>query len=231
MTCSGVMLLPKMRTEPVMRRMSLKTPARVRTRPLPAPTRNTAAMLSRNATEALLSSIHGLRCRHGQYVPETARATDGRVPDFGDFQEGRHALREWQDGEVDERTDRGVVVQRDEGIHLEAMQKDLDHYQARRLKLRVSGSVGGSAQMARNSTHGDRSCLSNEADEVELELALRGKCDTARDHEDNDGEPLAWLLQLERPRDEEDRNWCECLVYIVREGWLRDIELCLTFSI
>ena len=54
------MLLPKIRTEPVIRRMSLKTPARVRTRPLPAPTRKTAAMFNKNATDALLRRIHGL---------------------------------------------------------------------------------------------------------------------------------------------------------------------------
>lgn len=56
------MLLPKMRTEPVMSRMSLKTPARVRTRPLPAPTRKTAAILSRKAMNALLKRTKGLRC-------------------------------------------------------------------------------------------------------------------------------------------------------------------------
>ena len=60
MTCRGVIELPKISTEPVMSKMSLKTPASVRTRPLPALTRNTAAMLSRNATEALLRRIHGL---------------------------------------------------------------------------------------------------------------------------------------------------------------------------
>ena len=37
--------------------LTLKTPARVRTRPLAAPTKKTAAMLSKNATEALLIKI------------------------------------------------------------------------------------------------------------------------------------------------------------------------------
>ena len=60
MICNGVMLLPKISTDPVINRMSLNTPASVSTRPLPAPTRNTAATLSRNATNALLSRISGL---------------------------------------------------------------------------------------------------------------------------------------------------------------------------
>lgn len=59
-TCNGVIVLPKIRTDPVMRRISLKTPARVRTRPLPALTRKTAATLRRNATKALLKRIRGL---------------------------------------------------------------------------------------------------------------------------------------------------------------------------
>ena len=54
------MELPKMRTEPVISKISLNTPASVRTRPLPAPTRKTAAILSKNATDALLRRIHGL---------------------------------------------------------------------------------------------------------------------------------------------------------------------------
>ena len=61
MTCSGVIELPKIRTEPEIRRISLKTPARVRTRPLPALTRNTAATFRRNATKALLRRIKGLQ--------------------------------------------------------------------------------------------------------------------------------------------------------------------------
>jgi hypothetical protein len=77
-TCIGVIGVPKMSTEPVMRRMSyrhneyslsvagekgvftLNTPASVRTRPLPAPTRKTAATLRANAIDALLKSTHGL---------------------------------------------------------------------------------------------------------------------------------------------------------------------------
>ena len=59
-TCTGVICAPKMSTEPVMSRMSLNTPASVRTRPLPALTRKTAAMLSRNATSAFESRMSGL---------------------------------------------------------------------------------------------------------------------------------------------------------------------------
>lgn len=56
----GEMKVPNISTEPVTSKISLNTPARVRMRPLPTPTRNTAAILSRNATDALLRRIHGL---------------------------------------------------------------------------------------------------------------------------------------------------------------------------
>ena len=61
MICSGVICALKMMTEPVTSRMSLNTPASVRTRPLPALTRKTAAMLSRNATSAFESRRSPLR--------------------------------------------------------------------------------------------------------------------------------------------------------------------------
>ena len=53
--------VPQMRTEPVMRRMSLNTPASVSTSPEPAPTRKTAATLRRKATAALLRRMSGLQ--------------------------------------------------------------------------------------------------------------------------------------------------------------------------
>ncbi len=73
---SGVIWDPKIRTEPLMRRMSyvtrqktvhttsdtrhtLKTPARVRTSPLPTPMRKTAATLRQNAIAALERRIMG----------------------------------------------------------------------------------------------------------------------------------------------------------------------------
>ena len=69
------MVLPKMRTEPVMSRMSLNTPASVRTRPLPAPTRNTAATLRRKATAALLRRMSGL-CGVHKYTLAAVRTFD-----------------------------------------------------------------------------------------------------------------------------------------------------------
>ena len=59
-TCNGVICAPKMSTEPVMSRMSLNTPASVRTSPLPALTRKTAAMFSMNATIAFVIRMSGL---------------------------------------------------------------------------------------------------------------------------------------------------------------------------
>ena len=78
-TCKGETSTPKMRTELEIRRISyapvnthcyflnklteeqrtLNTPANVNTRPDPAPTRKTAAMLRRNATSALEKRIRG----------------------------------------------------------------------------------------------------------------------------------------------------------------------------
>jgi len=58
-TWRGVIWAPNRSTEPVINKMSLKTPASVRTNPLPAPTRNTAATLSKKATEALEIRING----------------------------------------------------------------------------------------------------------------------------------------------------------------------------
>ena len=49
--------------EPVMRRMSLNTPASVSTSPEPAPTRKTAATLRRKATAAFEMRMSGPRRR------------------------------------------------------------------------------------------------------------------------------------------------------------------------
>jgi hypothetical protein len=51
------------------------------------------------------------------------------------LEEGLEAFRKGQDGEIDEGADGRVVVERDEGIHLETVQEDLDHYETRSLEL------------------------------------------------------------------------------------------------
>ena len=130
-TCTGVICAPKMSTEPVMSRMSLNTPASVSTSPLPAPTRKTAAMFSRNAIAAFDSKIRGLGVAECVSPPAEERRRKRRVdaPDAHDLVEGRETLGEGQDEEVDQRAHRCVVVQRHERVHLHAVQEDLDHHQ------------------------------------------------------------------------------------------------------
>ncbi len=142
MICKGVIVLPKISTDPVIRRISLKTPASVRTRPLPAPTRNTAATLSRNATKALLRRIRGLwDVKRWEYM----RHTEGRdnIPNSHDFVEWCQTLRQRQDGKVDERAHRRVVMERDKRVHLETVKQDLNHHQSRRFKLHARRGSGG----------------------------------------------------------------------------------------
>ena len=55
-------------------------------------------------------------------------------------------------------------------------------------------------------TYGNGSCLSEEADQVEPEFAVRGKRNSGRDHEDNHSEFAVGLLNAERPGNEKDGN-------------------------
>ena len=59
----------------------------------------------------------------------------GNAPDAHDLIERRETLCEWKHSEVDERAHRCVVVQGHERVHLQAVEKDLDHDQARCLEL------------------------------------------------------------------------------------------------
>ena len=119
-TCNGVIELPKMRTEPVMSKISLKTPASVRTRPLPALTRKTAATLSMNATRALLNKISGLR-KQFQILGIRDRGLPNSSPDTHNLHEGRKTLSEREDSKVDERANGSIVVERHKRVHLEAV--------------------------------------------------------------------------------------------------------------
>jgi hypothetical protein len=57
-----------------------------------------------------------------------------------------------------------------------------------------------------DSTYGDSGGLSEEADEVETQLATRCESDAERDHGDYDGQFAIGLLDAERPGDKEDGN-------------------------
>ena len=124
-----------MSTEPVMSKISLNTPASVRTRPLPALTRNTAAMLSRNATMAFEIRISGLQGRSSKSDEYMRCIAVVNAPEAHDLIERRETLCEWKHSEVDERAHRCVVVQGHEWVHLQAVQKDLNHHQPRGLEL------------------------------------------------------------------------------------------------
>lgn len=155
--CKGVIVLPKIRTDPVIRRISLKTPASVRTSPLPAPTRNTAATLSKNATNALLRRIKGLKIERIQTRHRTKNnkdvsicALENRIcysPDTHNFIEWRQTLRQRQDGQVDDSANGRIVMEGNKWVHLEAVKQDLDHHQSRGFKLlgRVDPEVGKTA--------------------------------------------------------------------------------------
>jgi hypothetical protein len=55
-------------------------------------------------------------------------------------------------------------------------------------------------------TYSDGGSLSEEANEVETQLATRCESDTERDHADYDGQLAIWFLDAEGPGDKEDGN-------------------------
>lgn len=112
--------------------------------------------------------------------------------------EGREALGEGQRDEVDHGADGRVVVQGDERVHFEAVQQDLDHDEAGGLELRACQRAGGRGKSGYG-TYGDGSALYDEADEVEVELAVGGEGDASGDHEDDERELLIRLRDAECP--------------------------------
>jgi hypothetical protein len=61
------------------------------------------------------------------------------------------------------------------------------------------------------STYGDGGGLGEEADEVEMQLAVRREGDAERDHKDYDGQLAIGFLDAEGPGDKEDGNGCKGL--------------------
>ncbi len=82
--------------------------------------------------------------------------------------QGLKALDERHDNEVDDGADGRVVVERHNGVHLEAVEQDLDHDQARRLE-------------------DDGSALADEAEHLKVELAV-GSCLSAHVRSDAKGQ-------------------------------------------
>ena len=75
---------------------------------------------------------------HGSYVEAKGNGSIGKEnegADASELEERRKALCEWEDGEVDERAYGRIIMQRDEGVHLETVEQDLDHHQTRSFEL------------------------------------------------------------------------------------------------
>ena len=104
-------------------------------------------MFSRNATNAFVSKMRGLR--DGIRQPKTRFVREMEdAPDTHDLIERREPLRERQDGKVDERADGRVVVQRHERVHLQAVQENLNHDQPGGLELSAVSAIVSSAKYA-----------------------------------------------------------------------------------
>ena len=89
-------------------------------------------------------------------------------------------------------THRGVVMKRDQWVHLHTMQEDLNHDKPGRLE-------------------DDGQALDDEAEQIKTELAIGSEADAAGDHEDYDEQPLVHILDTEDPLDEENCDRVECL--------------------
>ena len=75
---------------------------------------------------------------HGGHIKAKGNSSVGKEDegaDASDLEERRKALCEWEDGEVDECAHGRVIMQRYKGIHLEAVEQDLDHHQTRSFEL------------------------------------------------------------------------------------------------
>lgn len=119
-------------------------------------------------------------------------------PEARNLHERCQAFGEGQDGEVDEGADRRIVVKRDERVHLQAVQKNLDHDETRSFKL-GDNSISPLPREKCGNTYGNGCSLRDEAYEVESQLSFGCQRDTARDHEHDDGELFTRLLQTEGP--------------------------------
>lgn len=118
--------------------------------------------------------------------------------------EGLKSLNEGEDERVDDGTDGGVVVERDNGVHLEAVEEDLDHDKTRGLEH-------------------DSGTLADEADHLKVELAVGGKGAADRDHQDNGKKASVGLLELEGKRDEENGNGVERLEHLDERDREREV--------
>lgn len=83
-------------------------------------------------------------------------------------------------------------MQRDERVHFQSVEEDLDHDEARGFE-----TYGGG--------------LDEEADEIEFEFAGGGDGDAGGDHEDDEGEFAVWFGDAEGPGDEKDGDGVEGL--------------------
>lgn len=101
----------------------------------------------------MLPTFH---CTHVQGKRHTGVGEEDKDADAVERVEGLKALDEGHDDGVDDSADGGVVVERHDGVHLHAVEEDLDHDKTRRLK-------------------DDSGALADEAHELKVELTV-GSC-------------------------------------------------------
>jgi hypothetical protein len=193
--------------------------------------KNTLALLEKkrggNMQDAGRTSSQGedetRRRSNEEHSSDVERKRDRRVGEHdershaGERVEGREALGEGDDAAVDGGADGGVVVQRDEGVHLEAVQEKLDHDETRRLELKMllkgvkgrktrcySGGREGCGRRKGECTDKDGQNLADEPKQLKVQLSVRGERATSADEGDDARELLVGLLQAEGERDEEN---------------------------
>ncbi|KAI3475142.1 hypothetical protein L1887_63503 [Cichorium endivia] len=115
--------------------------------------------------------------------------------EVGDLEERQETLGEGKHAGVDGGADGRKVVERDEGVHLEALEEHLDHDETRGLK-------------------GDGEHLADEAGHGKVALTVGGECDTKGDAADDHGEGAGELLEAEGERDEQDGDGGEGLEHL-----------------
>ena len=127
-TWSGVIDEPKISTEPVISKMSCKEEING-----VSSNEHVGALARRRMATATYLEYAGERqnearaCAYEEDSGDVEAKRDGGVgnedkgADACELEERRPALREGENGEVDEGADGRVVVERDEGVHLEAV--------------------------------------------------------------------------------------------------------------
>lgn len=115
--------------------------------------------------------------------------------EVGDLEEGNETLSEGEDEGVDGSANGGKVVERNERVHLETLEEDLDHDETRRLE-------SNGKDLADETRHG------------KVALTVGSERHTERDATDDHGESARKLLEAESERNEENGDGGESLEHL-----------------